>query len=150
MLLKDKRVSDILNSTKAALGEYDQLITDLKQRHNQRCQIHKTHTMAIIKHPSKEKLEMSCSLITLCFINIHGLRNMDQFDAGAISPHSQSISVLNGSERLGLSILRIQNNIKFLDRKIQAGLSSDETPPVKPLPKSEINLVNSQHFIVSK
>ena len=32
--IKEKSVSDILNSTTAAPGEYDQLITDLKQRYD--------------------------------------------------------------------------------------------------------------------
>ena len=52
--IKDKLVSYILNSTTAAPGEYDQLITDIKQRYGQRRPIHETHVMAIVKHPSIE------------------------------------------------------------------------------------------------
>ena len=146
--IKDKRVSDILNSTMAAPGEYDQLITDLKQRYDQRRQIHETHVMAIVKHPSikGETRDELQSLRDMLHTNIRGLRNMDQFDAGAILT---SLTVNKFTKRLRESWLEhtedtkqvpdVDKLIKFLDRKIQARSSTAETAPVKPLlHKSEI------------
>ena len=76
--IKDKRVSDILNSTTAAPGEYDQLITDLKQHYDQRRQIHETHMMAIAKYPSikGETRDELQSLHDILHTSIRGLRNM--------------------------------------------------------------------------
>ena len=145
--IKDKLVSYILNSTTAAPGEYDQLITDLKQRYGQRRPIHETHMMAIVKHPSikGETRDELQSLHDMLHTNIHGLRNMDQFDAGAILT---SHTINKFTKRLRESWLEhtedtkqvsdVDRLIKFLDRKIQARSSTAETAPVKPLPKSEI------------
>ena len=145
--IKDKHVSDILNSTMAAPGEYDQLITDLKQRYDQRHQIHETHVMAIVKHPSikGETRDELQSLRDMLHTDIRGLRNTDQFDAGAILT---SLTVNKFTKRLRESWLEhtedtkqvpdVDKLIKFLDRKIQARSSTAETAPVKPLPKSEI------------
>ena len=86
--VKDKCVSDILGTLQQQHLEkrvYDQLITDLKQHYDQRHQIHETHVMAIIKHPStKGETRDDCSFFVICFIPIRGLHNMDQFNAGAI------------------------------------------------------------------
>ena len=77
--------------------------------------------------------------------NIRGLRNMDQFDVGAILT---SLTVNKFTKRLRESWLEhtedtkqvpdVDRLIKFLDRKIQARSSTVEIAPVKPLPKSEI------------
>ena len=157
--IRDKRVSDILNSTTAAPGEYDQLITDLKQRYDQGCQIHETHVMAIVKHPSikGETRDELQSLRDMLHTNIRGLRNMDQFDAGAILT---SLTVNKFTKWLRESCLEHTENtkqvpdvdrlIKFLDRKIQARSSTAETASSQTIPNQRLNFVNSQHFIVFK
>ena len=77
--------------------------------------------------------------------NVYGLRNMDQFDAGATLT---SLTVNKFTKWLRESWLEhtedtkqvpdIDRLIKFLDRMIQVRSSTAETAPVKPLPKSEI------------
>ena len=108
--------------------------------------------MAIVKHPSikGETRDELQSLHDMLHTNICGLRNMDQFDAGAI--HT-SLTVNKFTKRLKESWLEhiedtkqvpdVDKLIKFLDRKIQARSSTAETAPVKPLPKLEIK---SRHF----
>ena len=103
--------------------------------------------MAIVKLPSI-KGETRNELQSLCDVlhtNSRGLRNMDQFDAGAIFT---SLTVNKFTKRLRRSWLEHTEDtkqvpdvdilIKFLDRKIQARSSTAETATVKPLTKSEI------------
>ena len=92
---------------------------------------------------------MSCSLFAIFFILI--------FMAYVVN---NSLTVNKFTKRLRESWLEhtedpkqvpnVDRLIKFLDRKIQARSSTAETAPVKPMPNQRSNVVNSQHFIVSK
>ena len=84
--IKDPKATPLLLRATTTSSQYDDLISLLKDRYDQRRLIHRTHTMAIVECPSLKQgsHEELCSFVDTLEHSINSLKDAGQYNIGSI------------------------------------------------------------------
>ena len=84
-VIKDSKASHLLNRPTTTAHQYDELVTLIKERYDQKCLVHKHHTTTIVDYPAIKQgtYEEFCTFSDTIEHSINYLKDAKQYDIGS-------------------------------------------------------------------